>query len=401
MGVKRREFLKALGVTAAAGAMAACSSRPAEKLIPFLIPPEEVIPGLATYYATVCRECPAGCGMLVATQEGRVVKVEGNPLHPLNSGKLCIRGQASLQGLYDPDRIRGPMKKVAPGRHVPISWDVALGLLAEKVKSMPREKTAFLSSLQTGSLGRLLQTWCASLGAKPPIFYEPISYEDIREANRITFGEKAVPSYRLQDAKVLFSFGADFLETYLSPVEYSRAYSERHTLGQGGVCAHFSPRLSLTAANADEWVKIRPGTEAAVILSLIHTILDENLALLSVRGDIGRIRGMVADFAPEKVAGTTGVPPEKLVKLARVFAAHGPALALAGAGIGVQVAANLLNYVTGNIGVTVQFGPASAYDKTSPCSDVLNLVKDIRAGTIETLLVYEANPAYSLPPTSG
>jgi molybdopterin-containing oxidoreductase family iron-sulfur binding subunit len=337
----------------------------------------------------------------VATQEGRVVKVEGNPLHPLNSGKLCIRGQASLQGLYDPDRIRGPMKKVAPGRHVPISWDEALGLLAEKVKSMPREKTVFLSSLQTGSLGQLLQTWCASLGVKPPIFYEPISYEDIREANRITFGEKAVPSFRLQDAKVLFSFGADFLETYLSPVEYSRAYSERHALGQGGVCAHFSPRLSLTAANADEWVKIRPGTEAAVILSLIHTILDENLALLSVRGDVGRIRGMVADYAPEKVTGTAGVPPEKLVKLARVFGAHGPALALAGAGIGVQVAANLLNYITGNIGGTVQFGPASAYDKASPCSDVLNLVKDIRAGTIETLLVYEANPAYSLPPASG
>lgn len=400
MDLKRREFLKALGVTATAGAMAACSSRPAEKLIPFLIPPEDVVPGVATYYATVCRECPAGCGMLVRTREGRAVKVEGNPLHPANSGKLCIRGQASLQGLYNPDRIRQPLKKVAPGKHQPISWDEAESLLAEKLRAVSG-KTAFIGPLLTGSLERLVQSWCASLGAKT-LFYEPIAYEEISEANRITFGEGAVPSYCLQDAMVLFSFGADFMETFLSPVEFSRSYIEKHALGGGGAFAHFSPRLSLTAANADEWIPIRPGSEAAVILSLVNIILQENSFPSSLRRDAGQIAGLVADYGPEKIGGQTGVPQGKLVKMARIFATNGPALALAGAGgAQAQIAANLLNYVTGNIGKTVQFGPNLAYGHLSPYSEFKDLVKDMGDGEVEALLVYEANPLYSLPQASG
>ena len=400
MDLKRREFLKALGVSATAGAMAACSSRPAEKLIPFLIPPEDVVPGVATYYATVCRECPAGCGMVVRTREGRAVKVEGNPLHPVNSGRLCIRGQASLQGLYDPDRIRQPLKKVAPGKHQPISWDEAESLLAEKLKAVPG-KSAFLSSLQSGSQERLIRSWCSSLRVRP-LFYEPVSYEDILEGNRIAFGERAIPSYRLQEAMVLFSFGADFLETFLSPVEFSRAYSEKHALGSGGTFVHFSPRLSLTAANADEWIQIRPGTEAGIILSLVNIILKENSFPSSLGGDAGRIAGLVADYGSEKIAGQSGVPQDKLIRLARIFASNGPALALAGAGgTQAQIAANLLNYVTDNIGKTVQFGPSLAYGHLSPYSEVKDIVKEMEAGNIKALLVYEANPLYSLPSASG
>ncbi len=382
--------------------MAACSSKPAEKLIPFLIPPEDLVPGVATYYATVCRECPAGCGMLVRTREGRAVKVEGNPLHPVNAGKLCIRGQASLQGLYDPDRIRQPLKKVAPGRHQPISWEEAEGLLVEKLKAV-KGKAAFLSSLQTGSQERLIRSWCTSLGARS-LFYEPISYQDIVEANRIAFREKVIPSYRLQEAMVLFSFGADFLETFLSPVEYSRAYSEKHTFdkGGGGTFVHFSPRLSLTAANADEWIRIRPGSEVAVILSLVNIILKENTFPSSLRGDAGQIKGLVADYAPEKISGRAGVPQDQLVRMARVFASNGPALALSDSGgVQAQVAANLLNYVTGNVGKTIRFGPNSAYGHLSPYSEVHSLVKDMGEGKVDVLLVYEANPLYSLPPASG
>src|SRR4030042_3900137 len=122
--VSRREFLKVVtlaGTTAAMG----CSSEAARKLIPFVIPPEDIIPGEATWDATTCRECPAGCGLLAKNREGRVIKAEGNPLHPVNHGKLCPRGQASLQGLYNPDRIRGPMKKTSPARFDPLPWEQA------------------------------------------------------------------------------------------------------------------------------------------------------------------------------------------------------------------------------------------------------------------------------------
>src|SRR5687768_4042115 len=109
--VSRRKFLTVLGATGASAAAAAGCAEPAEKLIPFLVPIEDQIPGVATWYATTCRECSAGCGLHVRVREGRAVKIEGNPENPINQGKLCARGQAGLQGLYNADRVRGPMAK--------------------------------------------------------------------------------------------------------------------------------------------------------------------------------------------------------------------------------------------------------------------------------------------------
>src|SRR5437867_5968142 len=105
--VGRRSFLKLLGAAAPAAVAGACSNLPPERIIPYVVPPEDEVPGVATWYSTCCRECPAGCGMRVRTREGRAVKVEGNPEHAVNQGSLCIRGQATLQGLYNPDRLRG------------------------------------------------------------------------------------------------------------------------------------------------------------------------------------------------------------------------------------------------------------------------------------------------------
>ena len=116
-GMQRRDFLKVLGV-AGAGATAGCASPRAEKLIPYVVAPEEIVPGAATWYRTTCRECPAGCGMSVRTREGRAVKVEGNPLSPISHGRLCARGQASIQGLYDPDRIPQALTREIGRAHV-------------------------------------------------------------------------------------------------------------------------------------------------------------------------------------------------------------------------------------------------------------------------------------------
>src|ERR671915_319741 len=124
--ISRRDFFKVVGAGGAAATLVGCGAEPAEKLIPYLVPAEEIVPGVAVWYATVCQECPAGCGMVVKTREGRAVKAEGNPSHPVNRGALCARGQASLQGLYNPDRFRGPMARRNPrGPLAPISWDEA------------------------------------------------------------------------------------------------------------------------------------------------------------------------------------------------------------------------------------------------------------------------------------
>ena len=127
-GVKRREFLKVLGATGAAATMVGCSSDKVEKLIPYVVSPDNTVPGVSTYYATTCRECAAGCGLLVETRDGRAIKAEGNPEHPVNHGALCARGQAGLQGLYNPDRFRSPMMRQGD-KLVPTTWDKALETL--------------------------------------------------------------------------------------------------------------------------------------------------------------------------------------------------------------------------------------------------------------------------------
>ena len=121
-GLKRREFLKVVGLRGAGSGVVGCSTEKVEHRVPYVVPPEDITPGVATWYTTACSECEAACGMWVRTREGRVVKVEGNPDHPVSRGALCSRGHSSLQGLYNPDRYPGPMAR-QNGRLQPISWE--------------------------------------------------------------------------------------------------------------------------------------------------------------------------------------------------------------------------------------------------------------------------------------
>src|SRR2546423_8909604 len=135
-GVKRREFLKVIGVGTAATTMLGCASEKVERLIPYLVSPDQTVPGVSTYYATTCRECSVGCGLIAETRDGRTIKLEGNPDHPVNRGALCARGQAALQGLYNPDRYRGPLIR-RNGQLQPVSWADALQVLAQKINQTP------------------------------------------------------------------------------------------------------------------------------------------------------------------------------------------------------------------------------------------------------------------------
>src|SRR6476661_4283646 len=134
-GVKRRDFLKVVGATGAATAVVGCTSEKVGKLIPYVVSPDETVPGVSTYYATTCRECSAGCGVIAETRDGRVIKLEGNPEHPVNRGALCARGQAALQGLYNPARFRGPMAR-KNGVLQNVSWDEALQIFAQQLGAL-------------------------------------------------------------------------------------------------------------------------------------------------------------------------------------------------------------------------------------------------------------------------
>ena len=135
--------------------------------------PEYTYNGQSTYYATTCRECPAGCGMVVRTEQGRALKVEGNPLNPINQGKTCSRGQAALQGLYNPDRIPNPVKQEGRGSQnfTDISWDEAVGVVQDTLQNNPPGQIAFLFGMTSDHLFDLVSELCTALGAPPPMRY--------------------------------------------------------------------------------------------------------------------------------------------------------------------------------------------------------------------------------------
>src|SRR5687767_7593021 len=179
-GLERREFLKVLGVSGAGATLYGCGAgKAAERLIPYVVPPEEIVPGLATWYRTTCRECPAGCGMSIRTREGRAVKAEGNPLSPISHGRLCARGQASLHGLYDPDRIPQALgRRTGETDWEKISWDDAEQRVYNALAAH-RGRSVFLTHNYPGTLDRLIDDWCAAMGVQR-IRYDTFAWEAVR-----------------------------------------------------------------------------------------------------------------------------------------------------------------------------------------------------------------------------
>src|SRR2546422_2640741 len=279
--MKRRDFFKIVTTSGAAAAVAGCQQS-AERILPLVVPNEQIVPGVATYFATVCRECPAGCGVLARNRDGRVVKLEGNPDHPVNQGALCVRGQAALQQVYHPDRFTGPQRRDGDGLKA-MPWDEALKLVADKAGELRKagkgRAIAIVTQLENGSQAVLLDRWVQSVGARPRVTFEPFGYEAIRAANRQVFGRDVVPYYAFEDAEVVLSFGADFIETWLSNVGYARSFARSHGFagGRAGTFIHVEPRQSVTASNADHWVRNAPGTEGLVALAVLKSMVDQGL----------------------------------------------------------------------------------------------------------------------------
>jgi molybdopterin-containing oxidoreductase family iron-sulfur binding subunit len=401
--VNRRDFFKIVTTTGATVAAAGCQQA-TEKILPLVVPNDQIVPGVSSWFSTVCRECPAGCGVIARNREGRTVKLEGNPDHPVNQGTLCIRGQAALQGVYHPDRFSGPQRRDGDALR-PLGWDDALKLAGEKLGAAARGASkgrgiVLVSQLESGSLGALMDRFSQALGARGHLTVEPFAYEWMRAANRLVFNRDAIPYHAFEDAEVVLSFGADFIETWLSNVGHARGFGQMHGFrgGKAGTYIHVEPRQSITASSADEWVRNAPGTEGLLALAVLKTLVDEGMV-------DKRFGEAVAGVDVKKVAADSGVPAETIRHVAKVFGSGRPALAVGG-GVAVAgsnatqtlAAINLLNAATGNVGKTVRFGPDSAYAKVTPYAEVAALAQAMAKGEIEALLIGPGvNPAFTLP----
>ena len=398
----RRRFLSVLGATTGGGALAltGCSTGQVEKLVPYLVQSENQVPGVATWYASTCTECATGCGVHVRTREGRAVKLEGNPEHPVNQGKLCSRGQAALQGLYNPGRLKGPMARNPDGSFQPLTWDDAIARFAGKLTEAAG-RVAVISGAGRGTFDDLLREWTAATGGRL-VRHETFDREPERAANRQVFGSDQLPLYDFGRARYIISFGADFLETWGAPIEQARGFAKVHGFEGGDVAklVYAAPRMDLTGLNADQWLPVKPGSEAALALAMANVLLSER------GGQPAGLAAAVAAYTPATAAEETGVPAATIERLAREFAAARPSLAVAG-GVAAQhagatevcAAVNILNFAAGNVGETVRFGAGL------PAGDghaaLAALARAMGGGEIALALVHDANPAYTQPRASG
>ncbi|HEX8185287.1 MAG TPA: molybdopterin-dependent oxidoreductase, partial [Blastocatellia bacterium] len=240
--MKRREFIILTGVGATSATMLSACGHPENRLVPALIPDDEYVPGLDYWKASTCAMCEAGCGIVVRTREHKANKIEGNPLHPVNRGGLCARGQAGLQMLYNPDRIRAPLKRTGErgsGQFAEIEWEEAIKTLADKLREIKAHGRAdsvrFLASDSGGVTGLAAELFMSGYGSKMLVGAGVLNREWNQSLYTASYGlspaMQATPTFDIANARYLLSFGARFLETWHSPVMYSRAYGEFRRTG--------------------------------------------------------------------------------------------------------------------------------------------------------------------------
>ncbi|MBW2583395.1 MAG: molybdopterin-dependent oxidoreductase, partial [Deltaproteobacteria bacterium] len=406
-GINRRNFLKMSALGGATVVVAGCSD-PIEKLIPLKLPPYDYVSGVATHYATTCGECSAACGLVVRTREGRAIKAEGNPRHPVNEGRICLQGQSVLQGLYSPSRAVAPVAGKSEGR-LAISWKAGKQQLADKLKELKGKQGGilYLGPPRSGTFPEMLNDWLEGMGGGTSLEFDMTPVNSLKTANRIVFGKDEIPHFALDKAEVLINFGADFLESWLNPIQLTKAYTRMHRYqdGKKGRYIHIAPHMSLTGTNADEWLSCPRGHETMIALALSRILLKraEHLSI----DEKQRLSELLSGYSDEKIEQKSGLAAGTLVRLADEFDQNGRSLAMAGgnctAGTDatrLQIAVSILNYVAGNIGNTVVFGADYRLGGNS-MTDLEAAVTAMKAGRFKLVIIENVNPVFTLPENSG
>jgi anaerobic selenocysteine-containing dehydrogenase len=373
--ITRREFLTVIGVAAGGGVLAfapdvalkAFQASWGEDWV-------EVPNGPERWVASLCRQCPGGCGIRVRLIGDRPTKIEGNPLHPVNRGKLCPKGQAGLLALNDPDRIKGPLKRVGErgsGKWQKIAWDEAITLVGNHLKEIRVKKAAHTLAIMDGEssgLTKMLFERFLNQFGSPNYIPVPtgLDYGSV-DAFYLMQGVNDGVVYDMEMANYIVSFESDLLQSFWSPVQVMKAFGyTRRTKGTRGKITQVESRYSITAAKADEWIPIKSGTEGVMALGMAHLIIKEGLydkdfvekhtfGFEDWQDPSGAARQgyktlVLQSYSPSAVSEITGVPVETILRVAKEFATQGPALAIGTRGdIYQQMAVHALNALVGNI----------------------------------------------------
>lgn len=378
---RRRDFLKATGFTLGAAFATGCSRAPVQRALPLLSHPEEIVPGRSLYYSTTCNGCSAGCGVVAKVRDGRPIKLEGNPQHPVSHGGLCPTGQASILGLYDSARLRQPVKEGKKSSWADVDREIESELA--KIRN-ERGAVRFLSgTIASPSTVLAIREFLKTFSDARHVVYDPLSNSALLDAHEQTHGVRTLPGYHFDKAEVIISFDADFLGTWISPVEYTVAYSTGRDLESKGVSYHvqFEPRMSVTGSKADRRLAVAHGEMGVVLTHLARRVA----------------RKAGASFAsgePEAVS-VDGAFIDELAD--RLWQSRGRSLVVCGANDSdQQILAIYLNQLLGNYGATVDLDKPSLQSQGND-RELQTLVDELRAGNMRALFIHGVNPVFDLP----
>lgn len=371
----RRDFIKLLGFSLSAVALVSSCQMPVRKAIPLLNQPEDLIPGVANYYASTFFDGNDYCSILVKTRENRPIKIEGNELSPLTMGGTSARVQASVLNLYDDARLRNPY---ISGKES--DWETIDNEITARLSNLNQsgKKVVLLTSTIISPTTRaLLEEFTTTFPNVELVTYDPVSFAALREANKLNFEKAVIPSYSFDKANIIVGFNADFLGNWLLPVTFSKQYSANRKLNKDkpsmSKSYQFESRMSLTGANADYRYGIRPSEEAIVLLNLYN--------------EIAKPTGHSTFNSPASPVDITKVAYDLLANRGRSLIVSGTN------NLNIQLIVNAINSALGNYGSTIDLN-TPVYLKQGNDVSMNNLVKEMNSGNIDGIMIHNANPAY-------
>lgn len=377
-GTSRRDFLKVMGFSTAAVALAACET-PVIKAIPYVVKPEEVTPGVANFYASTFYDGHDYASVLVKTREGRPIKIEGNELSKVSNGATSARVQASVLSLYDGARLTGPLAKGTA-----TTWKNADESIVKALSS--GDIRILTSTIISPSTKAVIAEFTAKYPSAKHVTYDAVSYSALVAANKNVFGKSVISSYNFNKAKTIVGIACDFLGTWLNPIEFANQYGKtRRVTKENAEMSkhyHFEANLSLTGANADYRYMVKPSEFGKVVVALFNQVASAT-GNSSVSGD-SKIGNADAEKAIAKIA-------KELVEN------KGNSLVVSGVNDGgVQTLIAGINKMLDNYGKTIDY--VNHYNlKQGNDKEFADLVADMSAGKIGTLLTYNCNPVYTAP----
>ncbi|MBW7874979.1 MAG: TAT-variant-translocated molybdopterin oxidoreductase [Candidatus Cloacimonetes bacterium] len=401
-GVSRRRFLALLGASAALAGTGCTNYRGHGKIVSWSKQPEGVVLGRPNFYASTCSGCEDACGVLVKTREGRPIKVDGNPEHPMNQGKICEKGQGSVLALYNPERIRKPMKSLGKDKGFQsLEWTQIDSEVQARLKALGTSRVAIVTNtVNSPSTARLLESYRSQF--KADVFaYEQFSDSTRQKAWKLSHAQGSFPSIAWHKADLILGFESDFMSAGSERMKTVREIASRRSLDNGN---HFTRivlvegDVSMTGANADIRHAISPVYHLDIVLGLLHEI--SVVRKLSDYGSNPSFLKLVSGMDLKSVSEKTGLDLASLTGLADDLVANrGKAIVHAGDlhSLNVHLAVNLLNAALGNQKLyetkqsKVQFFPVHSTQELKALSDAL------LAGIYSVVIHLDCNPVYDLP----